>query len=1070
MIDVRTDDQNLSSECRLSSLLCVIKSLLIDLSCDSSRNLLLLLWHGRIYASAEDARQQCHETWSKLILSSCDQRKEVLYESLSSLIPIMWDHLRGGKLVINLALDNALEMMMHGISLGGQYSERLLFSLLQPFAQHQWITPTGSGGTTKNQATWRVFQDILQMFSYDHLSTKILSTANISLKDPIVVSPAVMENTTCYRLTVSFVAQFLHEVMLRSIFKVDFVYSLLSSRLEGFLISLFIVDHMWDHNFKLSKYYYSDLGDLDSFTRDDAFALASAEDLEVGDSEISNYPCRRLLLEYLVPYLTVNSSLVDHLIQVVYRQVCQEESSWSQNYLLSVPPGSVPSILSPYLVLLHLFTFFPIQVKSWISLKRDEILTFSLVGQSVLLQILLDDKGNNSHDWFVQFFSEQSQFFTKNLASLPISETEKVLFHSRQLLSIFNKKEQEMSEKLEKLGSFLIDMVTITFEAQNQQLVVLLEKSSTTPCMLKAILPSSGINAEYGNNSHDWFVQFFSEQSQFFTKNLASLPISETEKVLFHSRQLLSIFNKKEQEMSEKLEKLGSFLIDMVTITFEAQNQQLVVLLEKSSTTPCMLKAILLELYLDLVDVIPSLDWTKFPSLLGLLWKLANEIFSEALHSSTRSINYYNLNSALKFAEKMMKTIPDETQLALLEDLSLLYMQFSLPENSRGISRTTILSTISHVVMLLSQSFQFIHIIPESYFSLFHLRLQSRHLDTKFAAFGVLQILVQNRSNTSLSHSTEEFQLPWNLHTLAMSPQEKDSKRVDSLAFMLGWVLVLSCLETKDGKEKTKLTNYLRQNSLASSTLDLVFEWVLASVPPPSSLHKGCPTHSIAAYLFKQFVYKLPSLCRCWWFDVGNKKLANAINQYTAKFISPELIEEEFSRIKRYNEDPTSRKDTRASVQYESNLTPDAGSFDVKVCRGTFNEVQASYTKDEVVATIVLTLADNHPLKAVTVTSKQRMGVNESTWRKWHLSMTTLLMNKDGYVLDAALLWEEALNKHFEGTELCPICYSLFHASNNSLPQMACKTCNTKFHSTCLYHWFNNSHRNDCPMCRTPFS
>lgn len=55
-----------------------------------------------------------------------------------------------------------------------------------------------------------------------------------------------------------------------------------------------------------------------------------------------------------------------------------------------------------------------------------------------------------------------------------------------------------------------------------------------------------------------------------------------------------------------------------------------------------------------------------------------------------------------------------------------------------------------------------------------------------------------------------------------------------------------------------------------------------------------------------------------------------------------------------------------------------------------------------------------------------------------------------GTVLDAALLWQNSLNKHFDGTELCPICYALFHASNYSLPTMPCKTCKTKFHSACL--------------------
>lgn len=65
------------------------------------------------------------------------------------------------------------------------------------------------------------------------------------------------------------------------------------------------------------------------------------------------------------------------------------------------------------------------------------------------------------------------------------------------------------------------------------------------------------------------------------------------------------------------------------------------------------------------------------------------------------------------------------------------------------------------------------------------------------------------------------------------------------------------------------------------------------------------------------------------------------------------LIEEEIRKIRAYNDNPSLHR--QEEVQWESNLTPDAGSFEIKVCRGTFSEVLASYTKDEVVATIGLT-------------------------------------------------------------------------------------------------------------------
>lgn len=118
---------------------------------------------------------------------------------------------------------------------------------------------------------------------------------------------------------------------------------------------------------------------------------------------------------------------------------------------------------------------------------------------------------------------------------------------------------------------------------------------------------------------------------------------------------------------------------------------------------------------------------------------------------------------------------------------------------------------------------------------------------------------------------------------------------------------------------------------------------------------------------------------------------------------------------------------------------------------------------------VSIRIPHSYPLQSVKIEYSQKMGVSENVLRKWLLSMTTLLLTQDGSILDAVLLWKTNLDKHFEGVEVCPICYSLFHVSNHSLPNLACKTCKNKFHSACLYKWIKVSHKNDCPLCKTPF-
>lgn len=76
---------------------------------------------------------------------------------------------------------------------------------------------------------------------------------------------------------------------------------------------------------------------------------------------------------------------------------------------------------------------------------------------------------------------------------------------------------------------------------------------------------------------------------------------------------------------------------------------------------------------------------------------------------------------------------------------------------------------------------------------------------------------------------------------------------------------------------------------------------------------------------------------------------------------------------------------------------------------------------------------------------------------------------QNGALSEAVQMWKRNVDREFEGVEECPICYSIIHTSNHTLPGLACKTCKHKFHSACLYKWFSTSHKSTCPLCQTPF-
>ena len=61
------------------------------------------------------------------------------------------------------------------------------------------------------------------------------------------------------------------------------------------------------------------------------------------------------------------------------------------------------------------------------------------------------------------------------------------------------------------------------------------------------------------------------------------------------------------------------------------------------------------------------------------------------------------------------------------------------------------------------------------------------------------------------------------------------------------------------------------------------------------------------------------------------------------------------------------------------------------------------------------------------------------------------------------------VDKEFSGVEPCPICYSILHPKALTLPSLTCPTCANKFHSTCLYQWFQSSGKSKCVLCQQSF-
>uniref|UniRef100_A0A0D9YKV3 E3 ubiquitin-protein ligase listerin n=1 Tax=Oryza glumipatula TaxID=40148 RepID=A0A0D9YKV3_9ORYZ len=205
---------------------------------------------------------------------------------------------------------------------------------------------------------------------------------------------------------------------------------------------------------------------------------------------------------------------------------------------------------------------------------------------------------------------------------------------------------------------------------------------------------------------------------------------------------------------------------------------------------------------------------------------------------------------------------------------------------------------------------------------------------------------------------------------------------------------------------------------------------------------------SLAGGLYGMMIRLLPSYVRTWFTSLRDRSLSSSIESFTRAWCSPPLLLDEFSQVK-------------DSLYADDN-------FSVSVNRSAY-EIVATYKKEETGIDLVIRLPSCYPLRHVDVECTRSLGISEVKCRKWLLSLTAFVRNQNGAIAEAIHTWKSNFDKEFEGVEECPICYSILHTSNHSLPRLACKTCRHKFHGACLYKWFSTSNKSTCPLCQTPF-
>ncbi|EFN67901.1 Zinc finger protein 294 [Camponotus floridanus] len=199
----------------------------------------------------------------------------------------------------------------------------------------------------------------------------------------------------------------------------------------------------------------------------------------------------------------------------------------------------------------------------------------------------------------------------------------------------------------------------------------------------------------------------------------------------------------------------------------------------------------------------------------------------------------------------------------------------------------------------------------------------------------------------------------------------------------------------------------------------------------------------IVCWLYTNCLRHLPVLVR-QWLSTADSKVSAIIDKITNHYISPMLCQEELN-----------------------NRLLNVENMQIKV-HPTTREVIALYQMDDTKLELSVVLPSNYPLGTVKVESGQHAG-STANWRNCHMQLSIFLTHQNGSIWDGLIMWKRNLDKKFAGVEECYICFSVFHINTYQIPKLSCHTCRKKFHTLCLYKWFNTSQKSTCPICRNVF-
>jgi len=287
------------------------------------------------------------------------------------------------------------------------------------------------------------------------------------------------------------------------------------------------------------------------------------------------------------------------------------------------------------------------------------------------------------------------------------------------------------------------------------------------------------------------------------------------------------------------------------------------------------------------------------------------------------------------------------------------------------------------------------------------------------------------------------------------------------------WLLIFSQFKKASFKVKEDYIEDIKSGDHLTPLLDLIFDHLIdqkrrqpieidhqnfdavkvSSNTEETGFHTT--THIILNHLFYLCLLHLSSLTKSHFLTISNRQISNAILEYTAKNISPQILNASFEDLSTWTSTFPSKQD-----EYEN--------FSIKAYPRA-KEIIASFIVDDQTMSIIVRLPDSYPLTGAKVEGISRVAVDGKKWESWRRNCQGVITFSNGNIIDGLQAWRKNVQGALKGAAECAICYSIVSAEK-SLPNKKCGTCKNLFHAGCLFKWFKTSNGSTCPLCRNQFN